>query len=131
MKQAASVLLRIFREGVMNMMINNPFQISDIAPDLPRQFNQSLNVIYKATTTCYLNMYAIPGWSGTAKIEISTDDAMTKNRIVPVLTGGTYYDNENEHGAGICIIKKGDYYRCNGVGIQYFKVIPCKGDKTV
>lgn len=108
-------------------MINNPFQISNIAPDLNRIETKSINVIYQAARTGYVVMYATPGWNGNAQLDIAQDAELSTNTVTMFLTGGSYYDSENERGGGNCIVRKGDYFKAYGAGIQWVKFIPCKG----
>lgn len=110
------------------MMINNPFSIDNIAPDLSRFETKSVNVIYRAQQTGYVVMYANPRWDGLALIRIANNEQMNAGTIM-FLTGGSYYDNENESGAGNTLIKKGDYFRIEGPRIHWIMFIPCVGAK--
>ncbi len=108
------------------MIIHNPFQISNIAPDLNRIQTKAINVAYQAETTGYVAMYAEPGWSGNANMLIAKDIEFKVNSTMFV-TGGGYYDSESERGGGNCIVKKGDYFKVNGVGVKWVNFIPCVG----
>lgn len=95
-------------------------------PNMSNKTSINQNTIYQATTNGWIVMYAVPGWDGNAQITVGTNSTLSDGLIM-FLTGGSYYDSEHEQGAGTVPIAKGNYYKVDGVRIQWAYFIPCIG----
>lgn len=95
-------------------------------PDMSNKTSVTQNTIYQATSNGWIVMYADPRWDGNAQIRVGTNSTLSDG-VIMFLTGGSYYDNEHEQGAGTVPIAKGNYYKVDGVRIQWAYFIPCIG----